>query len=407
MSSSVPSNPADSPSPDPQSSNPSSAPESAVSESTPDPAQKRRREEEWWAIVLALVAMLGIFWWVTGRDRFPIGEWISSFSGIELADVADAEVSQADGEGGDRPNLLGDDLRDGGSDPDAVGDEDADPSQPSPAKKFSWQDYISKETEDESDVGDSDADANDAAAIDGATAPKQGETNADGQATGNPPPPPAQDGALDPAATPLPSAPPAPQAFDDVPDDHWAAPFVNQVTKLELIEGFPDNTFRPDEPVTRAQLAAVVAKAYRDRQAAVPATKFSDVGADFWGLEAIGKTVQIEFMKGYPDSTFNPEKPLPRLEALLTFVAGLKLEPKGDPDVVLGQFPDGDQVPDWARRAIAAAVENRLLSNPKSKTLDLSTTATRADIAAIVYQALLSENKVGAVDSPHILDSQQ
>ena len=63
---------------------------------------------------------------------------------------------------------------------------------------------------------------------------------------------------------------------------------------------------------------------------------------------------------------------------------------------------------DWsfstqARPAIAAAVENKLIANPNGNTLDLQTAATRADIAAIVYQALTSENKVGAVDSPHIL----
>ncbi|MEM9246518.1 MAG: S-layer homology domain-containing protein, partial [Cyanobacteria bacterium P01_F01_bin.153] len=210
------------------------------------------------------------------------------------------------------------------------------------------------------------------------------------------------DGATTPDAAP-PSPPPAPQAFDDVPDDHWAAPFVNQVTQLGFIEGFPDNTFQPDEPVNRAQLAAIVAKAYSDRQPTAPATDFSDIAADFWGTEAVAKTVQMEFMKGYPNGTFDPERPIPRLEALLTFVSGLKLKPQGNPNEVLGQFPDGDQVPGWARPAIAAAVENRLLANPKAKTLDLQTPATRADIAVMSYQALTSENKVGPVESPHIL----
>ncbi|MEM1427411.1 MAG: S-layer homology domain-containing protein, partial [Cyanobacteria bacterium P01_H01_bin.130] len=138
-------------------------------------------------------------------------------------------------------------------------------------------------------------------------------------------------------------------------------------------------------------------------QGTVDAKSFSDVASDFWATGAIAKTVQIEFMKGYPDGTFSPEKPISRLEALLTFVAGLKLTPSGNPDTVLGQFPDGDQVPGWARPAIIAAVENKLVANPNGNTLDLQTTATRADIAAIVYQALTAENKVGEINSPHLL----
>ena len=370
----------------------------------PTSGRRRNDPDEWWAVVLALLAVLGIFWWVLGRDRFPVSRWVAALGGGSDPSALEGDRSQEfDGTGGNQGGFglgLGGDRADQGSESETGDDGGPDVAI---ANRFglSGGDFLGGD-------GASDQGAAGADGQTGTDAPGAAEVGATGDTTGDrgvgdlTPPPPAEDG-ITTSETPLPSPSPAPQAFADVPDDHWAAPFVNQVTQLGLIEGFPDNTFKPDEPVTRAQIAAVVSQTYSDRQGTVAAKSFSDVASDFWGTEAIAKTVQIEFMKGYPDGTFSPEKPISRLEALLTFVAGLKLTPSGAPDTVLGQFPDGDQVPDWARPAITAAVENKLVANPNGNTLDLQTTATRADIAAIVYQALTSENKVGEVSSPHIL----
>ncbi|MGD1939329.1 MAG: S-layer homology domain-containing protein [Cyanophyceae cyanobacterium] len=358
--------------------------------------------EEWWAIVIAILAMGGIFWWTIGRSQFSLS-FLSSATDDSSAEVTGGAPNQEfnGADGGAQNGADGGLLRGIGAVGGGIGFGGGDAGNGA-------GDGAGGEGSVVDGAGGNGAESVDGDGDDGGDR-REVASEANSPTRGDVPPPPSEavdstatEGGTTPDAAP-PSPPPAPQAFDDVPDDHWAAPFVNQVTQLGFIEGFPDNTFQPDAPVNRAQLAAIVAKAYSDRQPTAPATPFSDIAADFWGTEAVAKTVQMEFMKGYPNATFDPERPIPRLEALLTFVSGLKLKPQGNPDEVLGQFPDGDQVPGWARPAIAAAVENRLLANPEAQTLDLQTPATRADIAVMSYQALTSENKVGPVESPHIL----
>ncbi|MEM9770161.1 MAG: S-layer homology domain-containing protein [Cyanobacteria bacterium P01_D01_bin.73] len=418
MSSSVPSGPSD--------------PNEQTSLAPTDSRRPRPVEsEEWWAVVLAILTMAGIFWWTIGRDRFSVDGALSSVTGNSSAEVTGGAqgVGNANGNGAGSGNLngaagIGAGLGVANGAVNGAGGESSDGDGGGGTQGLGNASEVGNGADGDSAKangfgGDRPQPASETnrglGGLNGGNSGSSGASNggdtyvgdaaAGNENGGAVPPPPAEGAPSNPDAVPLPAAP-APQAFDDVPDSHWAAPFVNQVSKLGYIEGFPDNTFRPDEPVNRAQLAAVVSQAYSDRPPTVAAPQFSDLASDFWGTEAVLSTVRTEFMKGYPDGTFNPERPIPRLEAVLTFVAGLKLKPQGNPDEVLGQFSDGDQVPDWAKSAITAAIENRLLANPKGKTLDLKTTATRADIASMVYQALNSENKVGAVDSPHILSGE-
>jgi len=72
---------------------------------------------------------------------------------------------------------------------------------------------------------------------------------------------------------PQPSAPAAP-SFKDIPPDHWAAKFVEKAQAQGLMEGFPDGAFRGDEPITRYQMAAILAR-LADREAAVATAQVS------------------------------------------------------------------------------------------------------------------------------------
>jgi len=72
---------------------------------------------------------------------------------------------------------------------------------------------------------------------------------------------------------PQPSAPNAP-SLKDIPPDHWAAKFVEKAKALGLMEGFPDGAFRGGEPITRYQMAAILAR-LADREAAVATAQAS------------------------------------------------------------------------------------------------------------------------------------
>ena len=77
-------------------------------------------------------------------------------------------------------------------------------------------------------------------------------------------------------------------SFPDV-QGHWAAPYIGALTQAGYIKGYTDGTFRPDRPVTRAELVALLNRIVGRANVAGTGVKFQDVGTDFWGYEDIQK----------------------------------------------------------------------------------------------------------------------
>ncbi|MDT3698318.1 MAG: S-layer homology domain-containing protein [Thermincola sp.] len=93
--------------------------------------------------------------------------------------------------------------------------------------------------------------------------------------------------------------------FKDVPESHWAYKYITAAQKAGIISGFPGGYFKPNDYVTRGQVAAMLAKAY-----ALPRTgetaEFSDVPQTYWAYDVIQKLADNYISKGYEDKTFRP-----------------------------------------------------------------------------------------------------
>lgn len=198
--------------------------------------------------------------------------------------------------------------------------------------------------------------------------------------------------------------PPLPRgatAFSDVQTSFWARTYIEALASRNIIAGFPNGTFRPNEPVTRAQFAAIIAKAFTPA-AKRESTVFKDVQPKFWGYEVIQTAYQGGFVSGYPDRTFKPEQQIPRVQALVSLATGLNLT--ADQPDVLSFFTDAGQIPNYATNAIAAATQRQLVVNyPTVKQLNPNRPATRAEVAAFVYQALVNAQKADALPSPYLV----
>jgi hypothetical protein len=221
--------------------------------------------------------------------------------------------------------------------------------------------------------------------------------------------PPAASSPAAPPAAPAaaPAAPAAPVAkvteFSDVPSGYWASPFVDVLMKRGITVGSPEGAFRPDEPVTRAEYAALVQKAF-EQQETLGSMPFSDVPADFWGNPAIDSAVKKGFMKGYPDGTFAPEQKITRLEVLLSLVNGLGLPKPNNPDEVVTLFQDSPKLPAWAVPAIATAADSNIVVNyPARDQLRPDQPTTRAEVAALIHQALVASGKAESLESEYIV----
>ncbi|MBW4515181.1 MAG: S-layer homology domain-containing protein [Timaviella obliquedivisa GSE-PSE-MK23-08B] len=210
-------------------------------------------------------------------------------------------------------------------------------------------------------------------------------------------------------ASPAPTASPATPiaavtSFPDVPPDYWARPFIEGLAKRGIAVGSPDGTFRPEQSVTRAEYAVLVQKAF-DQPESQGAIAFTDIPANFWATPAIDGAVKQGFLKGYPDGGFQPNKEVSRLQVLLSLVNGLGLPRPEQPEVVLTLFQDRAQIPEWAVPAAGTAAESNIVVNyPALDQLKPDQPTTRAEVAALIYQALVASGKAESISSEYIVN---
>ncbi|MGI8936237.1 MAG: S-layer homology domain-containing protein [Phormidesmis sp.] len=191
--------------------------------------------------------------------------------------------------------------------------------------------------------------------------------------------------------------------FNDVPDNYWAKPHIDALSSRGLTAGFEDGLFRPDQPVTRAQIANIVAKAF-DLVENKETLAFSDVGNDYWARGPIEEVVKGGFMTGFPDNTFAPDAPVTRAQALTTLVSGLGLEAPANVQASLDRYADANSIPNWANEKMAAATAGNLVINyPNIDRLNPNQPTTRAELSALVYQALVQAGAVEPIDSQYLV----
>ncbi|MDZ7958337.1 MAG: S-layer homology domain-containing protein [Aulosira sp. DedQUE10] len=173
---------------------------------------------------------------------------------------------------------------------------------------------------------------------------------------------------------------------------NWAQSFIELLNQRGIIQGFPDGTFRPDEPVTRAQFAAMIQKAFQ-KAPVRNAVQFVDLPANYWGKDAIETAYKIGFLQGYPGNVFQPDQNIPRVQALVSLATGLNLSANTPTSTVLNTyFQDAAQIPDYALKQVSAAAESNLVVNyPNVQILNPNQVATRAEVAAFIYQAMVKD----------------
>ncbi|MEH2452710.1 DUF1565 domain-containing protein [Nostoc sp.] len=211
-------------------------------------------------------------------------------------------------------------------------------------------------------------------------------------------------GSVDFVAATVDVPPGGPVAFKDVPANYWAKSYIEALASQNIIAGFPDRSFKPNEPVTRAQFATIVTKALTppSKRAGI---QFKDVASNFWAYAAIQSAYQSQFVSGYPDGTFKPQQQIPRVQALVALVNGLGLTANNQN--VLSFYTDAAQIPDYAIAPVAAATARQLVINyPTAKQLNPNRQATRAEVAAFVYQALVNAGRAQAIPSSYLVTAQ-
>ena len=177
---------------------------------------------------------------------------------------------------------------------------------------------------------------------------------------------------------------------DDVPtglngDDHYA-----------YIVGYPDSTVRPQNGITRAEVATIFFRLLTDETRTANATKtnnYADVSSDKWYNQAVSTLSAMGIIKGDSRGNFNPNAPITRAEFAAIAARFDKTE-----DVAAASF--GDVATHWAKPEISVAANNGWINGYTDGTFHPDSRITRAEAMAMINRVLqrLPESKADLLD---------
>ena len=171
--------------------------------------------------------------------------------------------------------------------------------------------------------------------------------------------------------------------FSDVPDYFWAKDKIIVLSALNMLNGYPNGTFNPDKPITRAEMTSILVKTSGYITPEAEASSFIDVDKNSWENFYVNKGVEMGFIAGYAGNEFKPTKEISRADGIVIIsrFAGLKIPEK------ITKAPYSDvPVDNWAARTMSAAKDAGLLDYIKDKSLEPNKPMTRAEAAAILSQ---------------------
>ncbi len=182
----------------------------------------------------------------------------------------------------------------------------------------------------------------------------------------------------------------SPQAATVVADisGHWAAREIGNLAAQGFLKGYPDGSFRPDVAISRAEFVVLLVRALGRTPRERP-RPFSDAGEiPAWARPAVSEAVRRGLVEGYPDGSFRPGEPVRRAEAavLLARAFGAFAPAAGEGEVLLG--PDSSQIPEWALPAARFCVAQRLFLGYPGGYFRPAAFLTRAEAAVALWRFL-------------------
>ncbi|MFB9278576.1 putative Ig domain-containing protein [Cohnella cellulosilytica] len=183
-----------------------------------------------------------------------------------------------------------------------------------------------------------------------------------------------------------------PIEFSDVAK-HWAKSAVNDMGSRMVIDGTGGGKFTPNRDITRAEFAAILVRGLGLKPES-GATAFSDVKASDWYSGVINTAYAYQLIDGFLDGTFRPQDKITREQAMLILSKAMTLTGLADTltvqsaNVALNPYADASKVAKWAQDGVAGSVQAGIVTGRSADTLAPKANMTRAEVAAIVQRLL-------------------
>jgi hypothetical protein len=180
--------------------------------------------------------------------------------------------------------------------------------------------------------------------------------------------------------------------------DHWSAESIHVFSKLGVVNGYEDGTFKPDAPITRGEFAAIVAKTFNIGTGELKAAQFNDIN-ESWAKGAILALASNGIINGYEDGTFHPEANITRAEmiAMIAMIARIinLTTVQGTSSTAFTDIGDS-----WNKDQIESAAKAGIINGAGEGSFAPDKNSTRAEALTVLLRSLkLNPEIASLIDS--------
>lgn len=184
----------------------------------------------------------------------------------------------------------------------------------------------------------------------------------------------------------------APASFSDI-DSSYAKDAITQLVQQGIINGVGSGKFNPTDKIERQDFAVILAKALQLDTANPPAkASFTDIPTDHYAYAYVEAAVKAGLIKGIGNGAFGASSNLTRQDMAVMFVRALGVDATGKGKEL--QFSDAAAISDYAKDAVAAAVELGLIQGNADGSFNPKESAERQAVAAVASRFLKAEDEI-------------
>ena len=178
-----------------------------------------------------------------------------------------------------------------------------------------------------------------------------------------------------------------PVKFSDI-EGHWAKNWINKAVGLGFVSGYDDGTFKPDRTITRAEFSKLLNGALKTEKKS--SIGFTDVKNSEWFYDEVRKSIAAGFFSGYENNTFRPNNPIKREEVAKVVSSAMTTGGVDGEGATL--LSDYGTVQEWAKPSVNAVYNKGYILGYPDKTYRPSKALTRAEAVKIIYEIIENEN---------------
>jgi len=173
---------------------------------------------------------------------------------------------------------------------------------------------------------------------------------------------------------------------------HWAEEQIREWVDSEYIKGYPDGTFKPENNITRAEFITIANNAFGYTEKAE--IDYSDVADGSWYADAVAVAKAAGYINGYPDGTMKPDNPITRQEAAVMVAKINELEAD---EAAADTFTDGAGIPAWSKGAVGACATAEIFTGYPDGSVKAENLIKRGESVVALSKALAYKNAPVAV----------